>query len=268
MTIDRISVGLLLLLLFVLGAIAGLVLDFLKIAYKAIGADYPVPSGVLMAALGGVGGWFLWGGYWWVGALVLGVVWWLIGRAYRKDHPVSPPAGKESATHQTATTAGNNSPATNIVVTGPNAKISVQPALSGTEVDRIAERLQTRMREEKAQKGPELARSYPLGYTIFAVTSQNKAIPFRDPQGRIWQFDWSLAHVRSDPETITIRLPDFVDPNHNSFSATTVRMRKAVGEKAVPMTISGMDLVLEVISTRSDAAVVALGMKPHTPPSR
>jgi hypothetical protein len=186
--------------------------------------------------------------------------------------------GQQATSHnKTASTDGNNSPATNQVATqsGTNNTLN-QVAARGTLTYGISDETYKQMQEDmlalQKQKDAELRAIFKYGYILFTATERNEIVPLNSPIDNILTIDWNAGYnISFSDETIKLRMPTITyEPTKIRLEDCTIRMPKD-GTLVSGLFLGKHIIAYKVISIKKDSVIIAMGIldkseyKPQNP---
>ena len=178
-----------------------------------------------------------------------------------------------TSNNKTATTDGNNSPATSQSATQSGSNNTLIQAAPGAIVSYgISEETYKQIRDEmiavQKQKDAELKTQFDVGYILFTVTERNEWVPSNSPMDNIIKITYnSDCKIIFDKDTITMQLPDieFHPPNSGSinFKKGPIIRLPRIESFQYGLALSGnYELIIKIISTKGNSIIIALGV--HT----
>lgn len=107
-----------------------------------------------------------------------------------------------------------------------------------------------------------LKREYSLGYALHYLDGTRIIY---DKTQTLFNINWSETKVLEFSDTkIVLRLPDWIDANHNRFQGNIVGLSRKPGSKMTPVVFGKVKTTVECISTDSKSAIVVIGFSEIT----
>jgi hypothetical protein len=198
---------------------------------------------------------------------VLAYVLFAVGLSFLIVSALSPEVKPSTDNHQqTASTAGNNSPAMNASTIGSNSSV-IQVNTMNYSVGATIEQIKQAMREVQKEKDPDLRKTFQLGYFLFAATERQEIVPLGSPMDDILQVDWKAGYTVSfSTDTVSLHISrmhiHFPDGPKTEMSDLNVTIpRRIEPPRAGIYGTRKFQVACAVVSTSTESVVIAMGVR-------
>lgn len=118
-----------------------------------------------------------------------------------------------------------------------------------------------KMDVHQKRSAPDLAREFPLGYSIFTMNGRNEIIPYKPPPVLGGMLDWNTVTIEVSSQMIMLHLPDIEFPNGGHMKSCSVGLKNQAGASIIALSSGNEELVFKLIDSDGDDRIAVAGLR-------